>query len=524
MLCDKSRGMNIVRVLSVAIPLVALYACSGGGGSSSSSSFPPWEKFRHDISNSGQGVGDVGTGVRTVKWALQIDPLPTPPVSGETPKPISSSPAIAQDGTIYIGTEGGTLAAVNPNGTLKWRATTCGSPQSTPVAGSENCTIEGQPLGSLVSSAAEYTLNGKTTVLIGSMNGTFFILQDNGSTSSCTNCFRPNLAEFGPGATAQFVSSPTFTTNSATSTIAGIFVGATIVDDQGRQWGKLYAINNDGSRRWEFPRSGSPPIGPVTSSPAVGLGGTLYFTAADTAGEGSSMSDNLYAVTSTGALKWKSPIGKVLDPAAASALASSPVVNMQIFVATADGNVFSINPANGSPRWRVRPMLAQDDGGVFISSLAIGIPVSPTPELTPTFTVGSATPLRTATATPTPTPETSVTATPTPPSLTVFGVTKSGVLVAIDASTGNTIAPTGPLATPIPSPVISSPALSLDSLLVFGANDGKVHIVDTTTGMDSPVALKGGVPVGIRSSPAIASNGTIYIGADDGMLYAIEMQ
>jgi outer membrane protein assembly factor BamB len=509
--CDKSGAMNVARVLSVALPLLALCACSGGGGSGSAVASASWPKFRHDSNNTGSSSGVVGTGTLSVTWSVQVD--------ASAPRPISSSPAVAQDGTIYVGSEGGTLAAVNSDGTIKWRATSCANGGT--VCGATT-------LGALVSSPAVYTLNGETTVMIGSTDGRLFIFQDDGGSPSC-NCFRPAAA-------AHFVSSPTFVINPTTLAIEGIFIGATIDTDQGRR-GKLYAVNADGSQRWEFPRTTAAPIGPITSSPALGQGTMLYFTAADTETDDQAAKDNLYAVTSSGALAWRSPIGNVVDPTVPGAPASSPLVQTQIYIATADGNIFSINPGNGSPRWRVRPMLSSDDE-ILISSMAFGVPaLTPTPESTgiPTSTPPggvtappgeTVTPTLTPTTTPTPVPN--VSATPTPPMVNVFGVTKSGALVVIDVVTGSTIAPSGPLPTPIPTPVVSSPALSGDSFLVFGANDGKLHVVNTVTGTDDPVALKqiGQLPVAmvIRSSPAISGDGTIYVGADDGLLYAVAPQ
>lgn len=48
---------------------------------------------------------------------------------------VISSPAIAQDGTIYIGSEDFNLYAINPNGTLKWKFATSGRVQSSPSIG-----------------------------------------------------------------------------------------------------------------------------------------------------------------------------------------------------------------------------------------------------------------------------------------------------------------------------------------------------------------------------------------------------
>ena len=50
---------------------------------------------------------------------------------------VSSSPAIAPNGTIYAGSSDNKLYAINPNGTLKWTYTTRGSMPSSPALASD---------------------------------------------------------------------------------------------------------------------------------------------------------------------------------------------------------------------------------------------------------------------------------------------------------------------------------------------------------------------------------------------------
>jgi outer membrane protein assembly factor BamB len=106
----------------------------------------------------------------------------------------------------------------------------------------------------------------------------------------------------------------------------------------------------------------------------------------------------------------------------------------------------------------------------------------------------------------------------------IFGVTTAGSLVQIDTVTGLMNMLLSPAA-PIAGPVVSSPFLSVDSYLVVGAADGKLHAINTITGRQPsgwPVTLARDVP--IRSSPSIDNNGIVYVGADNGMLYAVGTQ
>jgi outer membrane protein assembly factor BamB len=484
MRCDKSPAMNIVRctalrlasrVLLPTLSLVALWGCSGGG-SAASTPATSWEKFRHDINNTGQGTGTVATNNHSINSVL---------VDAGTPSPISSSPAIALDGTVYVGSEGGTLAAFDARLGVRWRATSC-----------DACPAGQQSLGPLISSPAVYTFGTQTSVLIGSQAGALFVFTDSGTNQpTCTVCFRPGATD-STIESASFVSSPTFTTNVVTGSIAGVFIGARVNETHG----KLYAVNNDGTLRWQFPRLGNPDIGAVTSSPALGAGNALYFTADD---------GNLYAVGTDGTFKWQFSIGTVSDPTAP--FAASPVTSTLIYAATTGGNILAINP-DSSFRWQV----ASPDGAGFVASLAVGNPAPTTPTSTATAAATPTPQLGGPTTTPTGTP------TPIPSTETIFGVTKTGIPVFIQTATGTITAVTGQFPT-ISAPVVSSPALSGDAYLIFGAGDGKLHAVHTGTGeelsSDWPVTLADGVL--IRSSPAVGSDGTIYVGADNGRLYAV---
>jgi outer membrane protein assembly factor BamB len=480
--------MNVSRVLVAVILFGAVYACSSGGdGDSSGSTNPGWGKFRHDANNTGRSNGSVAANTgRTV--SVQVDA--SPPLGA-----VSSSPAITGDGTaVYVASEGGTLARVpRALGSPIWRVNSCGA-----------CPAGKQALGPLVSSPAIYTLNGQpsvalngqTTIYIGSTNGSVFGIQDSGSNQpSCIACFQP---DFGPGASVQFISSPSLTLDPVLATVFGVLIGARIDLPDGRTIGKLYALNRDGTKNWEFPRPGAPDIGAVTSSPASALlapangsDTTWYFTAAD---------NYLYALDSNGVLKWKSRIGVVTDPNVPFAL-SPATTTTAVFASTAEGNVFAINQ-DGSPLWRS----AAGDSG-FAGSLAVG-----------GVSFGG---------TPTPSPPAGQSGTPTPtPTVVgsqgfVLGMTKSGGLFVIDvAAPTPTILPSLP--TPIAGQVLSSPALSVDAYLVFGTDDGRLHAVSTLSGLEPagwPVVLNPGTQ--IRSSPAIADDGVIYVGADDGMLYAV---
>lgn len=515
--------MKRARLLRVALPVALLWGCSGGGGTTAALGGAPWAKFRHDVSNTGQGAAIfplliAATVTPHVTWSQEVDAPPATPTPGapqsETPAggaPVSASAAVALDGTIYVGSEGGTLLAANPNGSVKWRVTNCNACANAPV------------LGPLVSSPTVYTLTTEaiieqTNVLVASTNGTLYLFTDLIGTAPippvCTACFRPQ--DIDPTVmTASFVSSPAFTTNATTFNLSGIFIGAEITTSAQPKTttGVLYAVNSDGSLRWQFPVAG-----PINSSPALGASNTIYVIAGD---------GNLYVFTFDGRFLWSFPVGAGLDPSPSidePAFISSPVTSTLVYTGTVNGEILAVNPDGSSTHWRVAPQdlnLSPADAA-FVGSLALGNPadtptpmISPTPTTTPTLAPS-------APSTPTPTPTLSI--------ASVFGVTKSGIVVMVDNTTGGaTPFPTPKLtSSQVVAPVLASPALSADGFLIFGDSAGRLHAINTGTATGEeppgwPLTLNP-TPAAIRSSPAIGADGTIYVSDDHGILYAVRAQ
>jgi hypothetical protein len=152
-----------------------------------------------------------------VKWTFQ---------TGDN---VASSPAIAPDGTIYVGTASleGALYAVNPDGSQKWRIR----------------------LGGAVLSPA---LAPDGTIYVGSSyTNAFWAIAPQGTNK---------WTFYTPGAEIQ--SAPAVAADGA------VYVGC---GD-----GKVYALNSDGTKRWEYTSGGY-----VFSSPTIAADGTIYVGSAD---------------------------------------------------------------------------------------------------------------------------------------------------------------------------------------------------------------------------------------------------
>jgi len=528
--------------------LTMLPACGGGGGSSSSVPVAPWPQFRHDTSRSGGANGSLLSNRGNVRFAVIDD--------GDSPEPVSSSPVIDADGTIYVGSEGGTLRALRRGDlSTKWSTRSC----SRCCAADAGSTCD-TSLGPIVSTPALQRRGTTTVIALGDRNGRVYRFSVDESLPEpqpvCEMCFEPDLDDdAGPQARIRFASSPLITNNAATGSIAAIVIGAEIFNDgeADPSAGKLYGINSDGSLRWQFPRRGEGVIGPVSSSPAIGVGGGLVFTAGD---------DSLYILTRDGVLRRQVSIASLTTPN--SILQPSVVSSTSLFVGTAGGEIYAFNQ-DGTFRW-VRRFADER----FLGSIAIGAQLEPSPTAAPE-TTGTPTPTATlAPDEPTPTP----TITPTPGTFfsTVIGISEAGRVVFVEATTGNTLAPTDSAVLDTDAaPVHASVALSIDGYIAVADTGGRVHVVssgdgltprfcrespalrcfeDADCGVDDtcaesywPVQLpsrcRGGttaheictgddecpsgvcVAPAVYSSPAIDNDGTIYVGSDDGFFYAI---
>jgi outer membrane protein assembly factor BamB len=192
---------------------------------------------------------------------------------------IKSSPAIADDGTVYFGSRDRKFYAFNPAGKLKWKFETGAWVDSSPAVGADG------------------------TVYFGGWDRFFYALNPKGSLKW----------KMSVGAIVD--SSPAIARDGT------IYFGA---HDK-----KLYALQPNGSVRWTFTTGGA-----IVSSPAIGADGTIYFSSAD---------GNLYAVNPDGSKRWFYHTG--------STTKSSPVVD-------AEGNIYAgkdvagvVIDANGREQW-----------------------------------------------------------------------------------------------------------------------------------------------------------------------------
>jgi len=382
----------------------------------------PWPMFRHDAQHTGRSPY-IGPATPITRWRYWL---------GGTDSS-RSSPAIAADGTIYIGPDDSYLYAIRSDGTLRWRYQTGGQLISSPAIGSDGTIYVGsfEYYGYLLAVKPDGTLRWKYetggavysspaigtdgTIYVGSYDGYLYALQPNGSlrwryqTGDWVRS-SPAVGSDGTiyvGSDDNFVYAiqPNGTLRWRYQTGHDVYSSPAIGTDGtiyvGSNDGYLYAIQPNGSLRWRYQTGDW-----VRSSPAVGSDGTIYVGSDDRF---------VYAVRSDGTLRWRYQTG--------SWVYMSPAVDADgaVYVGSLDGYLYAIEPG-GALRWRHqtgtgvgRSSAIGADGTIYVRSdylYAIG-PGSVVP--TPTATV---VPTSTSTRTPTPTRTPAATATcsdiPTP--------------------------------------------------------------------------------------------------------------
>jgi len=244
----------------------------------------------------------------TLKWEYEIDGW------------IDYSPGIGPDGTVYIGSGGSNLCAINPDGTEKWTFEIGDWVTSAPTIGSDGTIYFGSEDEKLYSISPEGSLNwtfevGKWTFsspAIG-LDGTIYVGSDD-----------DNLYAVHPDGTRKWV----FETDDFINSSPAIGSDGTIYF--GSADCKLYAVHPDGTLKWAYETGET-----ILSSPAIGSDGTIYIGSDDM---------YLYAINTDGSLKWMFETGGLVS--------SSPAIGSDgtIYVGSYDGCLYAVNP-DGTLKW-----------------------------------------------------------------------------------------------------------------------------------------------------------------------------
>ncbi len=247
---------------------------------------------------------------------------------------VQSSPAVAPDGTIYIGSEDTNLYALNPDGTVNWSRSPSGSGIDSSPAVAPDGTI--------------YIVDATTTLFAYSPDGTLkwsYLLSD--SPVGTANKQSPSVGTDGtvyvgsaadnhlyaifPDGTrkCRFLTGHRISSTPAIAADGTIYLGSD----------GLYALNPDNcTQNWKFPPNTNVLFSSV--SPIIGADGCIYWRETFTS----------YGINPNGTLKWRLGVG----PFSTAGLDSTPALGSDGTMYMPNANIFTPSE-NGLRAYRTTP-------------------------------------------------------------------------------------------------------------------------------------------------------------------------
>ncbi len=185
---------------------------------------------------------------------------------------VTSDPAIGDDGAIYIGSGDGYLYAMNPNGTIKWRYKTGDWVRGPPSIAEDGTIYIGSYDDFLYALYPNGTLRWKTKIYYGSetnpsigVDGTIYI------------CSSDKLFAVNPDGSIKWqfnLGGSVMKSSSAICADGIIYTGIMIGNMNG---GEIVAVNPDGTLRWRSRLSNRW----IDSSPCIGEEGIVYIVSSN---------------------------------------------------------------------------------------------------------------------------------------------------------------------------------------------------------------------------------------------------
>ncbi|MCB0900815.1 MAG: PQQ-binding-like beta-propeller repeat protein [Actinobacteria bacterium] len=302
----------------------------------------PWPTMRHDLRNT--GASDLrGLDPGTKPWSFQ------------TGKGIFSTPVIAADGTIYVGSADHNLYGLSEEGEEVWRFETGEIIDTAPALLDDDTLIIG--------SGDENMYKVSTDPAIPSHQRVVWTFKPTLPTveGQLVNWWEgsPNVGPDGviyQGNTGggAYAVNPDGTEKWAYQAQNSVWTVPSMDDSGTTFWGsvdlRLFALNADGTQKWQRTT-----LGYVTSSPALGPDGTIY---------AGSFDGSMYALDSAdGSVRWKLQTGDHIY--SSPALVEKDGVLEQIIIGSTDGLLYSVNP-DGDVLW------TYDTGAPIRSSPVVG--------------------------------------------------------------------------------------------------------------------------------------------------------
>ncbi|HEY2900520.1 MAG TPA: PQQ-binding-like beta-propeller repeat protein [Polyangia bacterium] len=248
---------------------------------------------------------------------------------------ITSSPAVADDGSVLFGSHDGRVYSVTHDGTLRWSHLTGDIIFSSPAIGHDGGIFVGSDDDHLYAFPAGSD-KPRFSFQVGSCPQRVGIGPD---ASRCDVDAGPTIGPDGviyTGGDGVYAINPDgtlrwrFATGGHVSSAPAVMPDGTVV--AGSQDDLVYGINPNGTKRWDF-RTG----GDVESSPAIGEDGTIYIGSDDS---------KLYALGPDGVMRWALTTGGDIR-------ASAALGNGDVYIGSFDALFYAVR-LDGTLDWTFR--------------------------------------------------------------------------------------------------------------------------------------------------------------------------
>ena len=285
-----------------------------------------WGRFRNDIRGMGRGLFNA-TRISDLAWSI--------PTAG----PVESSPAMAGDGTTYIGSNDGYLYAVTQNGSVRWSTNL-----SSPVNGSPAIADDGRILVG--------THDGKVTCV--DKAGVVAWTYTTGGPVLGSPVIRDGVVYVGSTDSSLYALSYETGSKLWSHATGGAIYASPAIDSAGVVYvtaedGCVYAISPSGVRNWKHQTGSS-----IMASPAIDPDGVIYVGSGD---------GGFYAINPNGTRKWRFETYTIVNSSAAIGLDGN------LYFGTgyegSNGRLYALRP-DGTEMWRV-----DLPGAAIVSSPAI---------------------------------------------------------------------------------------------------------------------------------------------------------
>lgn len=235
---------------------------------------------------------------------------------------ILTTPAIARDGTIYIGSNDAHLYALDSNGSLKWKFKTKSNVQSSPIIREDESILfgsrdrnfyalskDGELLWKFNADGeieATPVLDSQGNIYFGTKSNLFFALDKDGKLLWKTNLYSSILAAC------------------AIDKAGNIYVG--------NQIGTLFSLSIDGKIQWRYQTKGA-----IRSTPAIDNHGIIYVSSTDW---------SLHALSAQGELQYRYKT--------AWHITATPALgfNDTLYIGSWDWNMHALSRTKGAQLWK----------------------------------------------------------------------------------------------------------------------------------------------------------------------------